>query len=321
MPTNLEGQRVVVTGGAGFLGRKVCALLEARGCREIMVPRRVEYDLTTEPAVEKLYAEYKPDIVLHLAAEVGGIGANMDNPGRYFYANMAMAMHLIEHARRAGTKKFVQVGTICAYPKFCPVPFNEEDLWDGYPEETNAPYGIAKKAAMVMLDAYRRQYGLDGVYVLPVNLYGPHDNFDLHTSHVIPALIRKCVAARDAGDASMVCWGTGAASREFLYVDDAAEGIVLATERLDEPLPVNLGTGMEITIKDLIELIAKLTGFKGIIEWDASKPDGQPRRCLDTERAKSMIGFEAQVGFEEGLRRTINWWEQHGSLECKGGSS
>jgi GDP-L-fucose synthase len=321
MPTNLEGQRVVVTGGAGFLGRKVCALLEARGCREIMVPRRAEYDLTTELAVERLYAKCTPDIVLHLAAEVGGIGANMDNPGRYFYANMAMAMHLIEHARRAGIKKFVQVGTICAYPKFCPVPFNEEDLWNGYPEETNAPYGIAKKAAMVMLDAYRRQYGLDGVYVLPVNLYGPHDNFDLHTSHVIPALIRKCVAARDAGAASMVCWGTGAASREFLYVDDAAEGIVLATERLDEPLPVNLGTGMEITIKDLVELIAKLTGFKGVIEWDASKPDGQPRRCLDTERAKSMIGFEAQVGFEEGLRRTINWWEQHGSLECERGSS
>lgn len=320
MPTNLEGQRVVVTGGAGFLGRKVCALLESRGCSEVLVPRRVDYDLTTEPAVERLYADYQPDIVLHLAAEVGGIGANMDNPGRYFYANMAMALHLIEHARRSGIKKFVQVGTICAYPKFCPVPFNEDELWSGYPEETNAPYGIAKKAAMVMLDAYRRQYGLDGAYVLPVNLYGPYDNFDLHTSHVIPALIRKCVAARDSGDASMVCWGTGSVSREFLYVDDAAEGIVLAAERLDEPVPVNLGTGMEITIKDLVELIAKLTGFTGAIEWDASKPDGQPRRCLDTERAKSMIGFEAAVGFEEGLRRTIEWWEQHGSRASDGGS-
>ena len=320
MPTNLEGQRVVVTGGAGFLGRKVCALLESRGCSDILVPRRVDYDLTTEPAVERLYADFEPDIVLHLAAEVGGIGANMDNPGRYFYANMAMALHLIEHARLRGIKKFVQVGTICAYPKFCPVPFNEDELWSGYPEETNAPYGIAKKAAMVMLDAYRRQYGLDGAYVLPVNLYGPYDNFDLHTSHVIPALIRKCVAARDSGDASMVCWGTGAVSREFLYVDDAAEGIVLATERLDEPVPVNLGTGMEITIKDLVELIAKLTGFTGTIEWDASKPDGQPRRCLDTQRAKSMIGFEAAVGFEEGLRRTIEWWEQHGAGASDGGS-
>ncbi len=319
MPTDLTGKRVVVTGGAGFLGRKVCALLEERGCGEILVPRRAEYDLTTEAAVEQLYADHRPDLVLHLAAEVGGIGANMDNPGRYFYANMSMALHLIEHARRNGIDKFVQVGTICAYPKFCPVPFNEEDIWNGYPEETNAPYGVAKKAAMVMLDGYRRQYGLDGVYVLPVNLYGPHDNFDLHTSHVIPALIRKCVAARDAGEPSMTCWGTGAVSREFLYVDDAAEGIVLATERLDEPIPVNLGTGMEITIKDLVELIAKLTGFKGAIEWDATKPDGQPRRCLDTERAKAMIGFEAQVGFEEGLRRTIEWWEANGA-ESGGGA-
>ena len=318
MPTDLSGKRVVVTGGAGFLGRKVCALLESRGCSEILIPRRADYDLTTESAVERLYADHRPDLVLHLAAEVGGIGANMDNPGRYFYANMSMALHLIEHARRNGIDKFVQVGTICAYPKFCPVPFNEADLWNGYPEETNAPYGVAKKAAMVMLDGYRRQYGLDGVYVLPVNLYGPYDNFDLHTSHVIPALIRKCVAARDAGDPSMTCWGTGGVSREFLYVDDAAEGIVRATERLDEPIPVNLGTGMEITIKDLVELIAKLTGFEGSIEWDATKPDGQPRRCLDTERAREMIGFEAQVGFEEGLRRTIEWWEEHGAAQDAG---
>ena len=257
MSMDLKGQRVVVTGGAGFLGRKVCSLLESRECGEIMVPRRAEYDLTSEEAVARLYADCTPDIVIHLAAEVGGIGANMDNPGRYFFANMSMALHLIEHARLNNLSKFVQVGTICAYPKFCPVPFNEDDLWNGYPEETNAPYGIAKKAAMVMLDAYRRQYGLDGVFVLPVNLYGPHDNFDLHTSHVIPALIRKCVSAREAGSDAINCWGTGSASREFLYVDDAAEGIVLATERLDEPIPVNLGTGMEITIRDLVELIVE----------------------------------------------------------------
>ena len=318
MPMDLEGQRVVVTGGAGFLGRKVCELLESRGCGEIIVPRRAEYDLTSEDAVARLYADCTPDVVVHLAAEVGGIGANMDNPGRYFFANMSMALHLIEHARINNLSKFVQVGTICAYPKFCPVPFNEDDLWNGYPEETNAPYGIAKKAAMVMLDAYRRQYGLDGVFVLPVNLYGPYDNFDLHTSHVIPALIRKCVTARNEGRDSISCWGTGSASREFLYVDDAAEGIVLATERLDEPTPVNLGTGMEITIRDLVELIVELTGFQGGIEWDDTKPDGQPRRCLDTSRARELIGFEAQVGFKEGLRRTIEWWESqedHSSKE------
>lgn len=321
MSMDLKGQRVVVTGGAGFLGRKVCGLLESRGCSEIMVPRRADYDLTSEDAVVRLYADCTPDIVIHLAAEVGGIGANMDNPGRYFFANMSMALHLIEHARLNNLSKFVQVGTICAYPKFCPVPFNEEDLWNGYPEETNAPYGIAKKAAMVMLDAYHRQYALGGVFVLPVNLYGPHDNFDLHTSHVIPALIRKCVSAREAGSESINCWGTGSASREFLYVDDAAEGIVLATERLDEPVPVNLGTGMEITIRDLVELIVELTGFEGGIEWDDTKPDGQPRRCLDTSRARDMIGFEAKVDFKEGLRRTIEWWETQGHSAIKEGTA
>jgi GDP-L-fucose synthase len=257
-----------------------------------------------------MYKDMSPEVVLHLAAEVGGIGANMDNPGRYFFANMAMSLHLIEHARIAKLKKFVQVGTICAYPKFTPVPFKEEDLWNGYPEETNAPYGIAKKAAMVMLDGYRRQYGLPSAYVLPVNLYGPWDNFDLHTSHVIPALIRKCVEAIDAGRDHIVCWGTGAASREFLYVDDAGEGVVRAAEVMDDPTPINLGTNMEITIKDLVHLIAKLTGFTGEIRWDATKPDGQPRRCLATDRAAKLLSWRAKVGFEEGLRRTIEWFRR-----------
>jgi len=304
--------RVVVTGGAGFLGRVVVAKLKQRGCANILIPRRKDVDLTHEESVKRLYAELKPSVVLHLAAEVGGIGANMDNPGRFFFANMAMALHLIEHARINKLDKFVQVGTICAYPKFTPVPFKEEDLWNGYPEETNAPYGVAKKAAMVMLDGYHRQYGLKSAYVLPVNLYGPHDNFDLHTSHVIPALIRKCVAAIDSKADHIVCWGTGKVSREFLYVDDAAEGILRAAEVMDEPEPINLGTQMEITIKDLVELIARLTGFRGEIRWDATKPDGQPRRCLDTQRAKKLLGWQAQVGFEEGLKRTIDWWRSEG---------
>jgi GDP-L-fucose synthase len=259
-----------------------------------------------------MYDDFTPDVVLHLAAEVGGIGANLDNPGRFFYANMAMALHLIEHARLRKVDRFLQTGTICAYPKFTPVPFNEQDLWNGYPEETNAPYGVAKKAALVMLDGYHRQYGLSGVYVLPVNLYGPHDNFDLHSSHVIPALIRKCVDACDRGDDHVVCWGTGRVSREFLYVDDAAEGILCAAERMEEPIPVNLGTGQEITIRNLVELIARLTGFDGEIRWDADRPDGQPRRCLDTSRALDMLGWKAEVGFEDGLRRTIDWWRKEG---------
>jgi len=311
MPTDLADHRIVVTGGAGFLGRVVCAKLEQRGCRAILIPRKRQYDLTHSLDVRRMYADFKPDIVLHLAAEVGGIGANMDNPGRFFYANMAMALHLIEHARLNDIAKFVQVGTICAYPKHTPVPFREDELWNGYPEETNAPYGIAKKAALVMLDGYQRQYGLNGAYVLPVNLYGPHDNFDLHTSHVIPALIRKCVEAQQRGDDHITCWGTGQVSREFLYVDDAAEGILRAAEVMDEPTPINLGTGMEITIKELAELIVKLTGFEGAIEWDTSRPDGQPRRCLDTQRAKQLLDWEAQVGFEEGLKRTIEWYRAH----------
>jgi GDP-L-fucose synthase len=314
----LASQRIIVTGGAGFLGRHILAKLRDRGVpdKHIFTPRRRDFDLTTLADCQRLYREafpgQKADMVLHLAAEVGGIGANRANPGRYFYANMAMALHLIEQARLDGLVerggKFVQVGTICAYPKFTPVPFKEDELWNGYPEETNAPYGVAKKAAWQMLDAYKLQYAMRSSYLLPVNLYGPHDNFDLFSSHVIPALIRKCLEAKERGDRSMVCWGTGTASREFLYVDDAAEGIVRAAEAIDDPTPINLGAGFEIKIKDLVELIARLTGFEGRIEWDATKPDGQPRRCLDTSRAEKLMGFKARTGFEEGLKKTIEWY-------------
>jgi GDP-L-fucose synthase len=313
MTSPLHSKRIVVTGGAGFLGRAVCERLCALGAADVLVPRRAEFDLTDALQVQRMYERMRPQVVVHLAAEVGGIGANMANPGRFFYANMAMALHLIEGARVHGVEKFVQAGTICAYPKFTPVPFREEDLWNGYPEETNAPYGIAKKAAMVMLDGYRRQYGLKSAYVLPVNLYGPWDNFDLHTSHVIPALIRKCIEAQRAGLDHITCWGTGAASREFLYVDDAADAFVRAAEVMDAPEPMNLGTGSEITIRDLVTLIARLCGFNGEIRWDASKPDGQPRRCLDTQRAAQRLGWRAKVGFEEGLRRTIEWYRAHGT--------
>ena len=308
MRMNLPTSRILLTGGAGFLGRAVVERLRARGVTDIFIPRRRDYDLTHEADVERVYRDARPDVVIHLAAEVGGIGANQANPGRYFFANMAMALHLIERGRIAGIKKFVQAGTICAYPKFTPVPFHEDNLWNGYPEETNAPYGVAKKAAMVMLDGYRRQYGLASSYLLPVNLYGPWDNFDLSTSHVIPALIRKCVEAQESGADHMTCWGTGSASREFLYVEDAAEGLVRATETMDDPVPINLGTGMEITIRDLVILVARLSEFKGEIRWDSSKPDGQPRRCLDTERAAKLLGWRAQVGFEDGMKRTIEWY-------------
>jgi len=311
MSIDLASKRILLTGGGGFVGRAVLERLAARGATQVFVPRRRNFDLTQEADVVRLYAEARPQVVIHLAAEVGGIGANMRNPGRYFFANMAMALHLIEHGRSAGVEKFVQTGTICAYPKFTPVPFREDELWNGYPEETNAPYGIAKKAAMVMLDGYRRQYGLASAYVLPVNLYGPWDNFDLEMSHVIPALIRKCLEAMDRGDDHIVCWGTGSASREFLYVDDCAEGLVRAAEVLDEPVPVNLGTGNEITIRDLVTLIARLCGFQGEIRWDSTRPDGQPRRCLATERAEKLLGWKAKVGFEEGLRRTIDWYRAH----------
>ena len=310
MPGYWAGKRVVVTGGAGFLGSFVCARLRAGGAGELIVPRRRDYDLTEAAAVRKLYAEARPDVLIHLAAEVGGIGANQASPGRYFYANMAMGLHLIEEGRKSGLGKFVQVGTVCAYPKHTPVPFKEEDLWNGYPEETNAPYGIAKKALLVMLQAYRRQYGFNGIYLLPVNLYGPGDNFDPRTSHVIPALIRKCVEAQRGGVDHIVCWGTGAASREFLFVKDCANGIVLAAEKYDGAEPVNLGSGREITIRDLVALIARLTGFAGRIAWDASRPDGQPRRRLDVERAQRLFGFQAQVSFEAGLKETIAWYNR-----------
>src|SRR5580658_4121043 len=266
--------RIIITGGAGFLGSFVVEKLRELGFEKIFIPRRKDFDLTSEADVQRLYREQRPDIVLHLAAEVGGIGANRDNPGRFFYANMSMGMHLIEHARRNNIRKFVQIGTICAYPKFTPVPFKETELWNGYPEETNAPYGVAKKSLLVMCQAYREQYGLNAIYLLPVNLYGPRDNFDLHSSHVIPALIRKYVEARDAGAKEISAWGTGSASREFLYVEDCAEGIVSALLKYDSPGPVNLGSGREITIKNLTELIAKLSEFSGKTVWDASKPDG-----------------------------------------------
>lgn len=305
--------RIIVTGGAGFLGGFVVERLRARGYRDIVVPRRREYDLTREADVERLYNDHRPAAVMHLAAEVGGIGANRENPGRFFFANAAMGLHLIEGARRHGLKKFLQVGTICAYPKFTPVPFKEDDLWNGYPEETNAPYGVAKKALLVMCQAYRQQYGLNAVYVLPVNLYGPRDNFDLHTSHVIPALIRKCVEARDRGEKQITAWGTGSASREFLYVEDCAEGLVAALEKYDSPEPMNLGSAREITIRDLTHLVAKLAGFQGEIVWDTTKPDGQPRRCLDVKRSQFEIGFTAGTKLEDGLRTTIRWYESHRS--------
>jgi GDP-L-fucose synthase len=301
--------RILVTGGAGFLGSFVIEKLKARGYHDIVVPRRREYDLTHERDVERLYADFAPAVVLHLAAEVGGIGANRANPGRYFFANAAMGIHLIEGARQNHLKKFVQVGTICAYPNLTPVPFKETDLWLGYPEVTNAPYGIAKKSLLVMCQAYRQQYGLDAIYLLPVNLYGPRDNFDLQSSHVIPALIRKCVEARDRGDKTITAWGTGSASREFLYAEDCAEGLVAAMEEYDGDEPVNLGSGREITIRDLTHLVARLAQFKGEIVWDSTKPDGQPRRCLDTTRAKERFGFSAHTSLEDGLRKTIEWYD------------
>jgi GDP-L-fucose synthase len=303
--------RIVVTGSGGFVGNALLAKFKERGYTDILPVRRKEFDLTHESEVQRLYTELRPDVVMHMAAEVGGIGANRDNPGRYFFANLAMGMHLIEGARKHKVKKFLQVGTICAYPKFTPVPFREEELWNGYPEETNAPYGIAKKALLVMCQSYRQQYGLNAIYVLPVNLYGPHDNFHLHTSHVIPALIRKCVEARERGDAEVVAWGSGSASREFLYVDDCAEGLLLALEKYDSPEPINLGNGREITIKDLTEMVARIAGFKGSIRWDLTKPDGQPRRCLDVSRAARELGFHAKTTLEDGLKKTVEWFEKH----------
>jgi GDP-L-fucose synthase len=316
MSDHVHGKRIMLTGGAGFLGARVHERLVAAGAKEVIVVRRRDFDLTDPSGVADAYEATGPDTVIHLAAEVGGIGANRANPGRYFYANMAMGLHLIEEGRRRDIGKFVQVGTVCSYPKFTPVPFSEDELWNGYPEETNAPYGVAKKALLVMLQAYREQYGLNGVYLMPVNLYGPGDNFDPATSHVIPALIRKCEEARLAGAHQVSCWGTGSASREFLYVDDCADAIVSATTRYDGQDPVNLGASSEIAIRDLTELIARLTGFEGELAWDPSKPDGQPRRCLDTTRARELFGFEASTSLEDGLRATIAWWREHGEDEA-----
>ncbi len=303
------GRRVMVTGGAGFLGRAVLRRLEAGGATDIFVPRSRDYDLRTHDGIARALADGRPDLVIHLAAVVGGIGANRENPGRFFYENAIMGIELMEQARQAGVAKFVQIGTVCSYPKFTPVPFREDDLWNGYPEETNAPYGLAKKMLLVQGQAYRQQYGFNVIHLIPVNLYGPGDNFDPASSHVIPALIKKCVDAREAGADHIDVWGTGAASREFLYVDDAAEGIVLAAVHYDGADPVNLGVGREITIRELVALIVKLTGFRGEVRWDLSKPDGQPRRALDTSRARERFGFVATTNLEDGLQRTIeSYW-------------
>ena len=301
-------KRVLVTGGAGFLGSHVVDRLKSERAKEVFVPRSTQYDLRKEECVIRLYQDAKPDVVIHLAAVVGGIGANMKNPGRFFYENLVMGTFLMEQARLFAVQKFLGTATICSYPKFTPVPFKEENLWNGYPEETNAPYGLAKKTLLVQAQAYRQQYGFHAIILFPVNLYGPGDNFDPESSHVIPALIKKCVDAVENGDSSIVCWGDGIATREFLYVEDCAEAIVRAAEFYDKPEPVNLGSGMEISIKDLIHLIARLTGFNGEIVWDTTKPNGQPRRCLDTSKALHEFGFKAKTSFETGLKKTIEWY-------------
>ena len=306
---DLKNKRVIVTGGAGFLGRFVVEKLRARGAAEVVVPRSATYDLCDLGAIRALLHSSRPDIVLHLAARVGGIGANREHPADFFYDNLMMGVQLMHEAWRCGVEKFVAIGTICAYPKFTPVPFKEDDLWNGYPEETNAPYGLAKKMLLVQAQAYRQQYGYNSIFLLPVNLYGPYDNFDPASSHVIPALIKKCIDARDAGAAYIEAWGDGSPTREFLYVEDAAEGILLAAERYDQPDPVNLGSAFEISIKDLTETIARLTGFTGEIRWDTHKPNGQPRRKLDVSRAETQFSFRATTSFETGLRQTIEWYE------------
>lgn len=306
-----SGKRVMVTGGSGFLGSVICGKLGDRGASDVIVPRSRDFDLTRADAVEKLFAESSPDIVIHLAARVGGIGANMKNPADLYLTNLLMGTHVIEEARRRGAQKTVLVGTICAYPKHTTVPFREEDLWEGYPEETNAPYGVAKKALLVHAQANRVQYGQNAIYLLPTNLYGPGDKFNPEVSHVIPALIKKFVEATEQGRARVEVWGTGKATREFLYVDDAAEGILLGSESYDGAAPVNLGSGREVPIRELAAMIAGLTGFEGELVWDATKPDGQPRRAVDTSKAKELFGFEAEVDVEEGLRRTIDWYVDH----------
>jgi GDP-L-fucose synthase len=303
-------KRITVTGGAGFLGSFVQEKLREWGAREVYVPLIEEYDLVKPEDIQRMYDTARPDIVIHLAALAGGIGANRARPADFFYINLMMGVQLMHEAWRRGIEKFVALGTICAYPKFTPVPFKEDNLWNGYPEETNAPYGLAKKMLLVQAQAYREQHGFNAIYLLPVNLYGPRDNFDLETSHVIPALIRKCLEAQERGDQQVVLWGDGSPTREFLYVEDAARGILMATEHYNGSEPVNLGSGIEIRIKDLAELIARLTGFRGELVWDTSKPNGQPRRALDTSRAEAYFGFKAGMPFEEGLRRTIKWYHE-----------
>lgn len=304
-----QGHQVMVTGGGGFLGKAVVRRLESAGADQVFVPRSRDYDLRTQDGIDRALADSRPRMVIHLAAVVGGIGANRENPGRFFYENAVMGIQLMERARLAGVEKFVTIGTVCSYPKFTPVPFKEDDLWIGYPEETNAPYGLAKKMLLVQGQAYRQQYGFNVIHLIPVNLYGPGDNFNPASSHVIPALIKKCVDARDAGERFIEVWGSGSPSREFIYVDDAAEGIVLAAERYDGAEPVNLGVGREITVRELVELIVRVAGFEGSVRWDKTKPDGQPRRSLDTSRATLRFGFTARTSFEDGLQRTVAWYE------------
>ena len=305
---DLSAKRICVTGGAGFLGTHLIKKLKEHGAKDIFVPEYPEYDLVREADILRMIDTAKPEIIIHLAAKVGGIGANREKPGEFFYDNLMMGVQLIHHAWRQGVEKFVAIGTICAYPKFTPIPFKEEDLWNGYPEETNAPYGLAKKMLLVQSQAYREQYGYNSIFLLPVNLYGPGDNFNPASSHVIPALIRKCLEAKEQGSSEIVAWGDGSPTREFIYVEDAAEGITLATEKYNSSEPVNIGASFEISIKDLTETVARLTGFEGSIRWDTSKPNGQPRRKLDTTRAREAFGFEAKTDFEEGLRRTIDWY-------------
>ncbi len=311
MSAFFQDRRVVVTGGAGFLGRYVTERLQKRGCKNILVPEIQDYDLVNIDEINRMYDDMRPDIVIHLAAVVGGIGANREHPGEFFYKNLMMGVQLIEQGRLRNIEKFVAIGTVCAYPKFTPVPFKEEDIWSGYPEETNAPYGLAKKMLLVQSQSYRAEYGFNSIFLLPVNLYGPGDNFNPASSHVIPALIKKCVDAIEGGADHIDCWGTGSASREFIYAADAAEGVLLATEHYNGSEPVNIGAGFEITIKDLTEKIVKLTGFTGEVRWDSSRPDGQPRRRLDVSKAKKYFGFEAKTNFDEGLKATIDWYQKH----------
>jgi GDP-L-fucose synthase len=305
-----HNKRVVVTGGSGFLGRFVVRKLREENCHDVFVPRSSEYDLREEDDVRRLFDTAQPQVIIHLAAVVGGIGANRMHPGQFFYDNAMMGLQMIEGARRHGVQKFVCIGTVCSYPKFTPVPFKEENIWNGYPEETNAPYGLAKKMLLVQLESYRQEYGLHGIYLIPVNLYGPRDNFDLETSHVIPALIRKCVEAKRAAAPKLVVWGTGTATREFLYVEDAADAIVAGAEKYDAAAPVNLGSGQEVSIRELVEMIQKMVGYKGEVAWDATKPDGQPRRSLDTRKARDLLGWQAKVSLQDGLKRTVEWYEK-----------